>query len=124
MNISRRTAMKLALSVGAISSFFGAKEYIKHTKKGLLIKQGDLNTYTSKGEFSVSGNISNSPAQSGFLKVDVFGEHDEYVIQQYFDADNPRMLLIRRKEKDSKWSQWGSIVNNNELPFIAKKSYV
>lgn len=53
MNISRRSAMKLALSVGGVAAFFGAKEYVKHTKKGFLINKGDLNNYISKGNFTV-----------------------------------------------------------------------
>ncbi|WP_421507290.1 GDSL-type esterase/lipase family protein [Erwinia rhapontici] len=121
MNISRRSAMKLALSVGGVAAFFGAKEYVKHTKKGFLINKGDLNNYISKGNFTVSGDVSNAPTQSGLLKVDVFGEHDEYIIQQYFDLDDPRMLLIRRKDNESEWSQWGPIVSHNERPLITKK---
>lgn len=121
MNISRRSAMKLALSVGGIASFFGAKEYVKHTKKGFLIKKGDLNNYISKGNFTVFGEVSNAPTQSGLLKVDVFGEHDEYVIQQYFDIDDPRMLLIRRKEKENEWSQWGPLASHNDPLLIGKK---
>ncbi|MCS3605345.1 twin-arginine translocation signal domain-containing protein [Erwinia rhapontici] len=69
MNISRRSAMKLALSVGGVAAFFGAKEYVKHTKKGFLINKGDLNNYISKGNFTVSGDVSNAPTQSVCSKL-------------------------------------------------------
>ncbi|CNI83744.1 GDSL-like Lipase/Acylhydrolase [Yersinia intermedia] len=121
MNISRRSAMKLVLSVGAVASFFGVKSYVENRKGYSLIKEGNLNNYISKGDFSVSGIVSNAPTKSGFLKVDVFGDNGKCVIQQFFDEEDPRILMIRRRSNGGDWSGWGSPVSNNQLRFLDKK---
>lgn len=120
MPISRRNVMKLILPLTIVGSLFGGKEYIKYKKKKEIIKSGDLNDYVDPAKFMVSGKVANSPTESGWLNVIVSGKDDEYVLQQYFDFNDPSILLVRRKKEN--WSSWKTISNLSSLPKNGSKT--